>query len=500
MLSFSAHPPTDDDDLGGRIIERSDDGVLNVFFAGNMSTPLSTVKRVVSLANQLDVRVRGLDVPTTIMLRVYEQTTPERASEPLAFQHVRDLKTRIEYQRAPRQMNEFSAMLSNSSVRTLKLAMCQYRTETFLQEDEKILDDNKKYGEENLQFLQPILGMPTPYERRMALEAEESQDIARALVEQIGGTYIPPALTAPHVDHEVMQLQGDIVAALLNEEMTLTPAIDSAPAPTDDNMEVDAAPTTVSVCVPLDRRDVPRCIMDRAESGNLSLQAVLSTPAEVAVRLRPGQFLSEGDEDETLAAFLTTPLPGTLTVLHLKIKVPRAFAERHTRFLAGAHALVELQLNFCDITDVAMEHLVRVIAGMRSLKTLDLERNRLINPRFLNLIVGPSLERISLALNPLTGPAVSDLLTALHGNRVLSHVNLEGTNLRQGHLSVDNLDLWAAPNAFLRLPNKFTAEERRRLEELMPDGSTLDLVSFSYAGDPVMEGLSDTTKQLMLRN
>ena len=466
-MRFLSHPPLSDTSLKEKIMRHTEGDPLHIKFSPDVSTELTTMKRVVSAASDMGIEVRHMEIPALLLLSAYEPTTPERPSNPDLLGDLRTVSASVHYQRAPRQMGELTALLARSSLREARLTLHQHRTEAFLREDPKIIAENRKYGEENLSFLKSLPGLPTPAEKRIAQEACLNQRISRACIEHFGGKYIPKEVP---VDREVLQLQSEIMQSLMAEE-------------------VEGGLGGLSLVAPSD----PPPPVQVPQSAARHLDVILSNPGGYAVtaRLPEGQYLSAEDEDATLDAFLSTPLPDTLQALHLKVRAPRDFASRHTRFLAPG--LVVLELNYCDLTDAAMEFLARSIGELRGLRKLDLERNRLVHSLALHHLVGPSLEAISLALNPLTGPAVSNFLTALHGNSVLRLVNLEGTDPRNGHLSVDNLDLWAAPNPHLRFPACLDDAQIEAVSTLMPDGGTLELIGVSRlaevrGGDAMMIG------------
>ena len=494
MLQFRHHPPNDDETLSALILDASRCDPLRVEFSITAQTPMSTIQRVIVASDALDIEVRGMHVPSIIMLNAYEPLTPDLPSCPDLFKNMRRFSGAVNYQRTPRQMHSLSILIARSPLTELDLVMVKHRTEAFLREDPKLMEDYTRYGEHNMSFLLPLPGMSTPYERRMLAEQEDNCHISRALVESMGGRYVAPALP-PTVDVEVLQLQADVLASLMNESVNIEdpPRFNEITVPMDTTVGALAAieeevprrepygmvfqPFVTGDVPPLDSQQILRCIATTAEENNASLELVYRNPSAFAVApLRSGMFLSEHDEGATIGAFLTTPLPDTLTTLCLQITFPRDMAVEHTRFLQRAENLTVLKLNHCSITDNTMGYLAREIGALPQLRELELERNMLKHSTDLDRLVGPRLESVSIAFNELTGPAVSRLLTALHGNAILRKVNLRDTNPRVGHLSVDNLDLWAAPAAHLILPHCFSDAQIGAIEALMPHGGVLEIV------------------------
>ena len=447
QLTFASHPPNDDDDLANRILDHTADHPppIKVTFARN--TTWAQAARVVAVAHDgVGIDVDRMVVPALVLLKGYEAAAPDLPSQPLLLQPMRKLKAHLTYQRAPRQMNLLALQLSLSGIEEMELKMTQHRTEAFLTEDAEFRELDRLMGS----LLVSAPTMPTPRERLELEAAEEGQRLAQTLIETIGGASAPPR--APLM---IANAQEDTVLSGGGRFVTVR-----------------------ADCPPLDLDAVPRGIVDADTPG--------ATVTIRGVGRQERRHLSREDEDATLRAFLAVPLPGSLRVLYLQVTFPRSVGGDHIRFITRCHALEELALNYCSLTDAAMAVLARELGALPSLRSLSLMRNHLVDPPALGAVIGPGLRSLSLAFNPLTGDAVSALLACLHGNSVLRVLDLEATNIRAGALSFDDLDRWAVPDAHLRLPSAFTADELAAIESVMPDGGTLEVASVLRGGARAM--------------
>lgn len=441
-LKFTTHIPNDDDDLASRIMDYSCDheGPMHVVFSADVNTPWSSVARVLRVARDgLGVEIDRMTVMAMIFLKGYEDTTPMLPSDPMLLRTMKKFKVSLAYQLAPKQMNVFSILISQSTIEHLDLKMYQHRTEAFLTEDPAFIALRKEVGDT---FLVSLPGLQTPHEKRDYIEGAEGRQLARALIEAAGGT---------------MRIEN---GGIMDQ-------------PTPQNALVVHNERFVTVrpdMPPIDLHTVPRCMIHSTGTNTVSIGVAPGVVAD-------NRFLSTEDEDTTLRAFLITPLPDSLKVLNLQITFPRFTTPEHTRFITRCHNLQELTLNYCSITDDTMVHLAREIGQLPNLGTLAMNRNRLTDTTLLDRLIGPSLHTLSLIFNPLTGTAISGLLAALQGNSVLSRVDLDNTNIREGCLSFNDLDRWTAPNAHLRLPSLFTAEEIDSIAAVMPDGGNVEFAS-----------------------
>ena len=126
---------------------------------------------------------------------------------------------------------------------------------------------------------------------RMSSWLEENGHISRALVESMGGRYVAPALP-PTVDVEVLQLQADVLASLMNESVNIEdpPRFNEITVPMDTTVGALAAieeevprrepygmvfqPFVTGDVPPLDSQQILRCIATTAEENNASLNDV----------------------------------------------------------------------------------------------------------------------------------------------------------------------------------------------------------------------------------
>jgi hypothetical protein len=445
QLTFASHPPNDDDDLANRILDHTADHPPPIKVAFTRNTTWAQAARVVAVAHDgVGIDVDRMVVPALVLLKGYEAAAPDLPSQPLLLQPMRKLKAHLTYQRAPRQMNLLALQLSLSGIEEMELKMTQHRTEAFLTEDAEFRELDRLMG--SLLVSAPM--MPTPRERLDLEAAEEGQRLAQTLIETIGGVSAPPRAPLMIANDAVLSSSGRFV-------------------------------TVRADCPPLDLDAVPRGIIDADTPGaTVTIRGV--------GRQEVQRHLSREDEDATLRAFLAVPLPGSLRVLYLQVTFPRSVGGDHVRFITRCHALEELALNYCSLTDAAMAVLARELGALPNLRSLSLMRNHLVDPPALGAVIGPGLRSLSLAFNPLTGDAVSALLACLHGNSVLRVLDLEATNIRAGALSFDDLDRWAVPDAHLRLPSAFTADELAAIESIMPDGGTLEVASVLRGGARAM--------------
>jgi hypothetical protein len=451
QLTFASHPPNDDDDLANRILDHAADHDPPIKVAFTKDTTWAQAARVVAVARDgVGIDVDRMVVPALVLLRGYEDAAPDLPSQPLLLRPMRKLKAHLTYQRAPRQMNLLALQLSQSGIEELELKMNQHRTDAFLAEDPEFRALDREMGGRSL--LVPIMMAPTPRERLELEAAEDGQRLARSLIESIGG--------------EVTMMPARAMMMIANAPQQTT------------ILAVDGRHATVRAdCPLLDLDAVPRGIVDEITQQPGATTTMVAIRGSGGGSGDNGKHLSNEDENATLRAFLVVPLPESLRVLYLQVTFPRSVGSDHVRFITRCHALEELTLNYCSLTDAAMDVLARELGALRNLRSLSLVRNRLVNTPALGTVIGPSLRSLSLAFNPLTGDAITALLGCLHGNSVLRALDLENTNIRAGALSFDDLDRWAVPDAYLRLPSVFTADEIAAIESVMPDGGTLELAS-----------------------
>jgi len=176
--------------------------------------------------------------------------------------------------------------------------------------------------------------------------------------------------------------------------------------------------------------------------------------------------------DDILQVLYVTQLPEGLERLTMRA-ILRGGRVR-SQFL-HLPCLEVLDLEHCEMDDVAFSIIGRTIGRrMPSLKRLTLRQNKLQDAE-LGLAIGPALEEIDLAQNPISSRAASHLFRSMEHNACLHKVDLSHT-LIDNTVSFHGLNHWIASPAHLRMPYCLSDDELVRASQYMHENVELELV------------------------
>jgi hypothetical protein len=176
--------------------------------------------------------------------------------------------------------------------------------------------------------------------------------------------------------------------------------------------------------------------------------------------------------DDVLQPLYATQLPFGLEHLTMRAILRGSKVQAQFLFLP---CLQTLDLDHCEMDDAAFAILGPVIGRrMPALRKLSLRQNRLLDAD-LGVVLGPLLEEIDLAQNPISSRAASHLFRSMEDNATLHRVDLAHTNIDRT-VSFHGLHRWSASPAQLRIPYCLSDDELVRASRFMHLNVELELV------------------------
>jgi hypothetical protein len=176
--------------------------------------------------------------------------------------------------------------------------------------------------------------------------------------------------------------------------------------------------------------------------------------------------------DDVLQVLCATQLPEGLEHLTMRAILRGSKVQAQFLFLPCLQAL---DLDHCEMDDAAFSILGPTIGRrMPELRRLTLRQNRLRDAD-LGEVVGPSLEEIYLAQNPISSRAASHLFRSMEHNASLHRVDLAHTHIDRT-VSFHGLHRWSASPAQLRIPYCLSDDELVRASQFMHVNVELELV------------------------
>jgi hypothetical protein len=332
-----------------------------------------------------------------------------------------------------RQMEWVTEMLRGAAnLKVLKLHVYEFDTE-------ELITELRAMDVEGEEVLASMLNFARPGSRRTLTQRqneEEGRKIGQMMVDAILKNHSQRLRIEDRPRHEMERLMEELLSASLpSEEDPLETALVA-------QFHSDAA-------------------MMATTTGGLSLRRPVL------------KCMTYEQYDDVLQPLFATQLPEGLEHLTMRAILKGSRVQAQFLFLPR---LRTLDLDHCEMDDAAFAILGPVIGRrMPALLKLSLRQNRLQDAQ-LGVAVGPCLEEIDLAQNPISSGAASHLFRSMEDNAALHAVDLAHTRIDRT-VSFHGLHRWCASPARLRIPYCFSDEELVRASRFMHPNVELELIA-----------------------